>query len=88
MDTSKKFGPYEDALKVINNLYKNNNYEPVSESVTKQELKVTQGMCFSPGTTWENILTRMDSWKWISRIKPVNLEENVIIPLRKLREAA
>jgi len=59
------FGPYREVLGVLKQIPK------VEKGFTRERalrtLQLTPGLFFSPGTTWDDIFERMESWGWISK---------------------
>jgi len=64
MAPSQEFGPYEEVLSVISRLP--NAQKGLNPYDVRKQLRLTPGLFFSPGTTWDEILTRMVSWGWLA----------------------
>jgi len=64
---------------VVESFKKKGSYLTVGE--VQEAFESTPGLVFSPGTTIDEALGKLERWKLIAFLKPVGLEQKVVIPL-------
>lgn len=88
---SKPFGAYEIAYQSIMDSCvrvrgRNNfNFLYIKERDAIDKIVCTPGQNYSEGTTIQDVLNRMENWKWIAIVKPAGLEDRIIIPLMEIK---
>lgn len=75
--------PYAIAYDAICEEFIENKNRPLTKSQVQSRLESTPGLRFSPGTTIDEVLGTLKSWKIIAYIQPFRYKERVVVPLER-----